>query len=193
MTGNRGLPQVLVVAAFLTVTAVLLVWLSVGRAVESPAAGPTTTAALTQRMRITLEHLPADQHQGHGGHVGTAGQPSALVCGARVYGYEPAEAPTVDDVVTVYGYHMCALAEPGRSWKSAMKLVAPLVMRFDTKPPQLQIAESSDGVSYRDRVKQLFPARYQKSAYELGLEPAALADLRRRFEAAAGPATEPAG
>ena len=188
MIWNRRRPQVFVVASFLAAIVVLLVWLDVvGRASDSSSArGPVAiTAALTERMRVTLEQLPPEQHEGHGGHVGTAGPPSPLVCGTRVYGYEPADAPTVDDVVTVYGFHMCAIAEPGRSWDWAMKLVAPLVMRFDTRPPTVQIAESANGVSYRDRVKQLFPARYQKAAFEQGLEPAELAELRRRFEAAA--------
>ena len=62
-----------------------------------------------------------------------------------------------------------------------------------TRPPTLQIAESSNGVSYRDRVKQLFPVRYQKSAFEQALEPDELAELRRRYEAVAGPVTQPTG
>jgi hypothetical protein len=179
-------PQVLVLVALLTVTVGLVVWLTgVGRADESARGPVAIRAALAQKMRVVLERLPAEGHQGHGG---LAGRPSPLVCETRVYGYEPADAVTVRDVVTVYGFHMCAMAEPGRAFDSAMKMVAPLVMRFGDGPPELQVAESSNGVSYRDRVKQLFPVNYQQAAFQETLEPAQMSELRRRFEAIVGPA-----
>ena len=39
-----------------------------------------------------------------------------LVCGARVYGYEPETAESVSEVKRVYGFHMCATADPGTSF-----------------------------------------------------------------------------
>ncbi|HST85318.1 MAG TPA: hypothetical protein VLL08_26495 [Kineosporiaceae bacterium] len=189
MTRTRRRPQVLVLAALLTVTVGLLLWLNgVGQADESTRGPVAIRAALAQKMRVVLEQLPPEGHQGHGG---AAGRPSPLVCGTRVYGYEPADAITVEDVVTVYGFHMCALAEAGRSFDSAMKMVAPLVMRFGAGPPELEVAESSNGVSYRDRVKQLFPVNYQQSAFQETLVPEGMGELRRRFEAIAGPAAGP--
>lgn len=140
-------------------------------------------AELVRRMTTLLEKLPLEQHEGHGGGVG--GKVTA-VCGARVYGYEPATATSADDVVTVYGFHMCGLAQPGLPWERAMKMVAPLVIRYDTRPPKIRMAESGAGVSYRDRVKQLFPAKYQRSAFEEALGPAGMAELRRRYTAVAG-------
>jgi hypothetical protein len=190
MTRGRRRPQVLVLAVLLTVTVGLLLWLNgIGRA-DEPARGPVAIRiALAQEMRLVLERLPPQSHQGHGGPVG---RPSPLVCGTRVYGYEPEDAATLGDVVTVYGFHMCALAESGRSFDWAMKMVAPLVMRFGGGPPEVNIAESSNGVSYRDRVKQLFPAKYQQVAFQQSLGTAEIGELRRRFEAIAGPATGPA-
>src|SRR4051794_12167862 len=110
---TRSRPQVLVLAVLLTVAIGLLLWLNgIGRS-DEPARGPVAIrAALAQQMRVVLERLPPQGHQGHGGPVGPA---SPIVCGTRVYGYEPADAATVGDVVTVYGFHLCALAETGRS------------------------------------------------------------------------------
>jgi hypothetical protein len=177
------LPSVCAVAV-IAVAAVVLVRLDViGGSSASP--GPVSDQ-LARRMATVLEQLPPEQHDGHGGHAGTGHEPAKQVCAARVYGYEPASAATVDDVVTVYGFHLCGLAEPGRPWDWATKSVAPLVMRFDTEPPTVTMAEATPDVPYRERVEQLIPARYQRLALEGALEPKALADLRRRYAAASG-------
>jgi hypothetical protein len=192
----RYRPQILVLTALLTVIVTFLVWLVVdARMAESSAARRPVAirAELTQRMRDVLERLPPGQHQGHGGQTGPDGKPVTTVCGTRVYGYDPIEAATVEDVVVVYGFHLCGLAEPGRPWDQAMKIAAPLVIRFDTQPPTVQIAESGAGISYRDRVKELIPERYQQMAFQEALGPDAMAELRRRYDAVAGPASTPAG
>jgi len=176
-----------VVLVLLAVVAGLIGWLWLtGRPAELTAAERSSviTAELTQRMRTVLEGLPPEQHQGHGGNAASGSV--STVCGTRVYGYEPATAATTADVVTVYGFHLCGLVEPGRTWDWAMKLVGPLVMRLDQGPPTVQMAEATVAISYRDRVKQLIPVRYQKLALEEALGPDAMAELRRRYDAAVG-------
>jgi hypothetical protein len=178
-------PRILAVVV-LVVAAVTLVRLGVGRSAEqSPG---SINDQLVQRMTTVLEQTPA-AHQGHGGHQANSAAsaaPARTVCGARVYGYEPADAATADDVVTVYGFHMCGVAEAGVPWDFATRFVAPLVMRFDTDPPTVQAAESTADVTYQERIKQLIPVQYQQLAAESALEPDAMTELRRRYDEAAG-------
>jgi hypothetical protein len=56
----------------------------------------------------TLEQADPGQHH-HAGHG--APQATGVICGVRVYGYEPAEATALADVRTVYGFHLCGIAE----------------------------------------------------------------------------------
>lgn len=185
---RRWLPRIIAVAVLGAVAALLLVRLDVIGGGGSSAARQSSAvdAELARRMTTTLEQMPFTQHQNHGGHLVGGDQQVKLVCAARVYGYEPATAATADEVVTVYGFHMCGVAEAGRPWEWAMKLVAPLVMRFDTRPPTVQMAEATAEVTYQDRVRQLIPEQYQQLAFEGALSARAMADLRRRYAAAAG-------
>lgn len=189
---RRWLPRVVAVAVLVAAGVVLLVRLDVlGASAESSESSAqersaAVTAELTGRMRTILEQMPPQQHKGHGAHTSTAGAQAKTVCGVRVYGYEPAAAATADEVVTLYGFHLCGQAEPGREWQWATKLVAPLVMRLDTRPPTVEMAEATAEVTYRDRVKQLIPPQHQKLALEGALTPDEMADLRRRYDAAAG-------
>lgn len=177
--------QVLVLATLVALVVGVGLWLKIGDGPD-PEGPEEIAAALAERMRVVLEGLPAQEHEGHGGPAGGSGGSAVTVCGTRVYGYEPADADATAEVVTVYGYHLCGVAEPGRTWDWAPKLVAPLVMRLDTQPPSVQIAAATDTVSYRDRVRQLIPPRYQKTALEEALGPKEMADLRRRYDLAAG-------
>ena len=201
--GSRWWPPILVLAVLVASVMLVVTWVnelssssadtataSAGTAQSvadsEPGVSPPEAAVraeLVRRMTTMLEKLPPDRHEGHGG---LAGGKVTAVCGARVYGYEPATATNADDVVTVYGFHMCGLAQPGLPWERAMKMVAPLVVRYDTRPPTIRMAESGAGVTYRDRVKQLFPARYRRSAFEEALGTAGMAELRRRYAAVAG-------
>jgi hypothetical protein len=187
VTSTRWWPQIVVLAVLLSAGAVLLTWINFLSEPDAPAGEavavvtaqtPAIKAELVRRMTTLLEQLPPEQHEGHGG---VSEQPATSVCGARVYGYEPSTAQTADQVTTVYGFHMCGLAQPGLPWDRAMKMVAPLVIRFDRQPPRVQMAESGAGVSYQDRVRQLFPAQYQRPAFEEALGSAGMADLQRRY------------
>jgi hypothetical protein len=142
------------------------------------------SAQLKQRMTKELESLPAEGHAGHGGTAGD--QPAKTVCGVRVYGYEPEQAKSVAEVVTVYGFHFCAVAESNTPWDWATKLVAPTVMHLNTDPPTFQMAQSTADTTYIESLKQLIPERFQKLATEGALEPETMAELQRRYAAAAG-------
>jgi hypothetical protein len=175
------LPRIFAVVVLVAAGVVVLVRTEVIGGPTPAERTATITAELDRRMTTTLEQLPATGHAGHGAQAGAGGR---TLCGTRVYGYEPEDARTADAVVTVYGFHLCAVAEPRGTWDFATKYVSPLVMRADTDPPTFQMVESTVDVSYRDRIKQLIPEHYQRLANEGALEPGDMADLRRRFDAA---------
>jgi hypothetical protein len=186
-TRRNPLPWlILAVTVLIAVIAVVLVRFDIVGGGESAAGAPMSIdAELSQRMTGILEALPADQHAGHGDAEAGA-KPAKMVCAVRVFGYQPTTAATVNDVVTVYGFHFCAVADKGRVWDWATKLVSPLVMKFDSQPPTIQMAESTAKITYRERVKQLFPDPYEKMAFEQALTAEQMTDLRRRYDEAAG-------
>lgn len=198
----------LAVAALAVVAVAVLVRLVVVD--RDPAGTGGVRGQVGERMRGVLEQLdPAGHgHTGHGGsgHGGAssdgassdgaggdgAGQGDGraadvrTVCGVRVFGYEPAGARNLRGVRTVYGYHLCGVAEAGRSWDWAVKLSGPLVMDLASDPPRVQVAEATPEVPFRERVRQLIPERYLRQAYQESLDDATMRDLRRRYDAAAG-------
>ncbi|SEJ59456.1 hypothetical protein SAMN05443287_105412 [Micromonospora phaseoli] len=143
---------------------------------------------LTQ-MRTTLEQSDPEQHN-HAGHTGQevtseeAAKPP-VICGVHVYGYEPAEVTSLADIHTIYGFHLCGIAEPKRPWDWAVKLAGPLIMDMTTHPPDIQVVEATDDTSYVDRLRQMFPHTYAELALTEALAASEMADLRRRYEAAA--------
>ncbi|UQU66923.1 hypothetical protein COUCH_11890 [Couchioplanes caeruleus] len=153
----------------------------------SDAHGTDLTGQITDRMRTTLERSDPGQHH-HAGHqpAGAEDAKPAVICGVRVYGYEPAGASALADVRTVYGFHLCGVAEQGRPWDVAVKLAGPVILDMSTDPPGIQVVEATDGVPYIDRLKQMFPGRYAELAQKEALSDGEMADLRRRYDAAAG-------
>jgi len=140
------------------------------------------------RMRTTLEQVDPGQHH-HGGHhaAQAATEDGApVICGVRVYGYEPAEATTLTEVRTVYGFHLCGIAEPDYPWDVAVKLAGPLIMDMSVEPPGIQVVEATEDVMFVDRLRQMFPAKYAELAQKEALTGSEMADLRRRYDAAAG-------
>lgn len=174
-------PRVFAVVVLLAAGVLALVRLEVLGGPSPAERTADISAELTRQMVTTLEQTPAAHHHGHGAE---AGAQARTICSARVYGYEPEAAASVDEVETVYGFHLCAIAEPGGAWDFAPKLVAPLVMHTNDGAPTFEMVEATETVGYRDRIKQLIPERYQKLANEGALEPGEMADLRRRFDAA---------
>ncbi|SDY45989.1 hypothetical protein SAMN05444365_102331 [Micromonospora pattaloongensis] len=177
---HARLPWVVAILAA-TVCAVLIV-----QRIDADGGPADLRGQLASRMVTVLEQTPPDQHHGHGEHVNqaTEGRPR-IVCGVRVFGFEPATADRLDAVRTVYGHHLCAVAQPGLAWDGAVKLVGPLVLDLSTDPPTIEVAEASATVSFRDRVRQLIPERYQEQAFQESLEPATMTELRRRYDEAA--------
>ncbi|MEK8104107.1 hypothetical protein NKG94_01405 [Micromonospora sp. M12] len=139
-------------------------------------------------MRITLEQADPGQHN-HAGHgaqqVATAEGKPAVICGVRVYGYEPAEATALADVRTVYGFHLCGVAEKKRPWDVAVKLAGPLIMDMSTEPPGIQVVEATADVRFVDRLREMFPDRYEELALKEALTP------RRWPSSAAGTTPQP--
>jgi hypothetical protein len=112
------------------------------------------------RMRTTLEQSSPGQHN-HAGQAAEQGPKAAVTCGVRVYGYEPTEVTALAEVRKVYGFHLCGVAEQKSPWDFAVKLAV-------------------------DRLRELFPAKYAEMAQKEALAESEMADLRRRYEAAAG-------
>jgi hypothetical protein len=146
-------------------------------------------AQIVTRMRTTLEQADPGQHN-HAGHngqqVAPADEKPAVICGIHVYGYEPAEVTALADVKTVYGFHMCGIAEHNRPWDVAVKLAGPVIMDMSTEPPGIQVVEATADVMFVDRLREMFPDKYAELALKEALADSEMADLRRRYAAAAG-------
>ncbi|MFY1619222.1 hypothetical protein [Micromonospora sp. WMMD736] len=173
--------------------AVILLAVSAGavvlvRQADQDAQPADLQAQITARMRTTLEQADPGQHN-HAGHdtqqVTTEGKPS-VICGVRVYGYEPTDAAALADVRTVYGFHLCGVAEKKRPWDVAVKLAGPLIMDMSTNPPGIQVVEATADVMFVDRLRQMFPDKYEELALKEALTPSEMADQRRRYDAVAG-------
>ncbi|MER7586321.1 hypothetical protein ABTW72_02105 [Micromonospora sp. NPDC127501] len=177
---------------FVWVAAIVLV-ASAGAAVLVNRAGPEAKPADLQsqviaRMRTTLEQADPGQHNhaGHGAQQAASTAKPAVICGVRVYGYEPTEATALADVRTVYGFHLCGVAEQKRPWDVAVKLAGPVIMDMSTEPPGIQVVEATAEVMFTDRVRQMLPPKYAELALKEALTESEMADQRRRYDAAAG-------
>jgi len=173
--------------------AVILLATSAGTVVLVDRAGPEAEPAdlqaqIVARMRTTLEQVDPGQHNhaGHSAQQGDAAAKPPVICGVRVYGYEPAEATALADVQEVYGFHLCGVAEQKRPWDVAVKLAGPLIMDMSTNPPGIQVVEATADVMFIDRLREMFPAKYATLAQAEALTAAEMADQRRRYDAAAG-------
>jgi hypothetical protein len=175
--------------------AVILLAVSAGVVALVTSAGSEAEPADLQgqimtRMRTTLEQADPGQHN-HAGHnvqqeaTEEEAKP-AVICGIRVYGYEPAEVTALADVQTVYGFHLCGVAEQKYPFDVAVKLAGPVIMDMTTEPPGIQVVEATADVKYVDRLREMFPDKYAELALKEALPDSEMADLRRRYDAAAG-------
>ncbi|MFG3706475.1 hypothetical protein ACGF7U_17340 [Micromonospora sp. NPDC047670] len=175
------------VAAILAMTAGAVVLAGSAGSEAEPA---DLQAQIMTRMRTTLERADPGQHN-HAGHnvqqasTGQEAKPT-VICGVRVYGYEPAEATALADVQTVYGFHLCGIAEPKRPWDWAVKLAGPVIMDMSTEPLGIRVVEATADVMFVDRLREMFPSKYADLALKEALAGPEMADLRRRYDAAAG-------
>ncbi|KAB1921294.1 hypothetical protein AB0J94_28570 [Micromonospora noduli] len=172
--------------------AVIVLVASAGAVVLVNRAGPEAKPADLQsqiiaRMRTTLEQADPGQHNhaGHGAQQAASTAKPAVICGVRVYGYEPTEATALADVRTVYGFHLCGVAEQKRPWDVAVKLAGPVIMDMSTEPPGIQVVEATAEVMFTDRVRQMLPPKYAELALKEALTESEMADQRRRYDAAA--------
>jgi hypothetical protein len=174
--------------------AVILLAVSAGAVVLLHRSDPETEPAdlqaqIVARMRSTLEQADPGQHN-HAGHsaqqVTGEGKKPAVICGVRVYGYEPAGVTALADVRTVYGFHLCGVAEQKRPWDVAVKLAGPVIMDMSTDPPGIQVVEATADVRFVDRLREMFPDKYEELALKEALTESEMADQRRRYDAAAG-------
>jgi hypothetical protein len=174
--------------------AVLVLVGSAGAVVLGNTAGSEAEPAdlqgqIVARMRTTLEQADPGQHN-HAGHnaqqVGAEDAKPGVICGVRVYGYEPAEAAALADVQTVYGFHFCGVVEQRRPWDVAVKLAGPVIMDMSIEPPGIQVVEATADVMFVDRLREMFPDKYAELALKEALADSEMADLRRRYDAAAG-------
>ncbi|MCG5440998.1 hypothetical protein [Micromonospora foliorum] len=173
--------------------AVILLAVSAGAVVLVNRADPEAEPAdlqtqVTARMRTTLEQTDPGQHNhaGHSAQQATTTAKPAVICGVRVYGYEPTGATALADVQTVYGFHLCGVAEQKRPWDVAVKLAGPVIMDMSTEPPGIQVVEATAEVMFTDRVRQMLPPKYAELALKEALTESEMADQRRRYDAAAG-------
>ncbi|GLW29410.1 hypothetical protein [Actinoplanes regularis] len=147
-------------------------------------------AQIVTRMRTTLEQSGPETHNhaGHGTQQATAGGAAkpAVICGIRLYGYEPAGASRLAEVRTVYGFHLCGVAEPKQPWDVAVKLAGPVILDLSTDPVGIQVVEATAEVKYVDRLRQMFPDKYAQLAIKEALTETEMADLHRRYATAAG-------
>jgi hypothetical protein len=153
--------------------------------VRSNAEPADLTGQIVETMRDTLEESGPGQHH-HAGHAGTPSGKAAVICGVRVYGYEPARSTRVAEVRKVYGFHLCGVAEAGQPWDAAVKLAGPLILDMSTDPPGIQVVEATADVRYVDRLRQMFPPRYADLAQAQALSEPEMTGLRRRYDDAAG-------
>jgi hypothetical protein len=171
----------------LATVAVVVVLKAGGSAPAQPAgtAGPANQAMpaalrteVAARLVRALEAATPAEHHNHGHEVTTGGR---VVCAVDAFGVDPPSAATVDQVGTVYALHLCAVAEPGRSWDMSVRYSGPLAANLGD-PPAITVVQP--GAGYPERVHTLIPQRYWTRATGPFLDDAALADLRRRFDAA---------
>ena len=165
------------------------VWVASILAVTAGAVGLVTAGGqvdletqIADRMRSTLEQAEPAQHN----HAGHNAQPGEVTCGVHVYGFEPAKATELADVQKVYGFHLCGVAEQKRPWDVAVKLAGPVILDLATTPPGIQVVEATEDVTYADRLQQMFPEKYAELARTQALTDSEMADVRKRYDSAAG-------
>ncbi|MFY1690943.1 hypothetical protein [Plantactinospora sp. WMMB782] len=176
--------------------AVILLAVSAGTVVLLNTAGSDAKPAdlrgqIMTRLRTTLESADPGQHQhaGHNVQQATAekdGKKPAIICGVHVYGFEPGEVSTLAEVKTVYGFHLCGVAEQKRPWDWAVKLAGPVIVDMATEPPGIQVVEATENVRFVDRLREMFPDKYEELALKESLDENEMASLRRRYDEAAG-------
>jgi hypothetical protein len=146
----------------------------------STAPGAKLRQEVGLRASRAIEASSPDEHRGHGHAVGGADH---VVCGVDVFGTEPREAKSADEVRTVYGYYFCAIGPTGMPYLDSARSDGPVVVRL-SDPPVVQIARHGEG--YEGRVRAMMPDEYEPLCFGGLRNDAVAADVRRRFTDLAG-------
>jgi hypothetical protein len=90
-----------------------------------------------------------------------------LVCAAKVFGHEPADVSTVEDVRVVYAHRTCAAVGPGLMWPESIRETGPVAVKLGV-PDTLVLPENAlpgdANAQYADRIRAVIPKRYQSAA-----------------------------
>lgn len=124
--------------------------------------------------RLIEQASPAEHHE-HG-HV--VGADDKVICGVHVFGTEPANPATVDEVSVVYGYYFCAMGSPGTPYLMSSRADGPVVVRFGP-PPVVTIVRS--GPNYAERVRALMPDEYEDQCFGGLPDDAVAARVKARY------------
>jgi len=165
-----------VLAAVLTLGGLYLYTTGAEKERTAPAAATgSLTDQLAARIVTALEAATPQEHTGHGHDLG--GRSAGLVCVAEVFGVEPATARGVDEVTRAYGYHACAVLNPGYPFDVTPKLVGPVVV--DAEP--FAVRAITGGADFQERVRAELPAEYQERALTGFSNSATVDALRSRY------------
>lgn len=173
----------LAVGAVLAAVAVAVIVRFAGTSESEPAPLPDQLAA---QVVVALEETSADEHAEHGHHIDD--EATGILCAAEVFGFEPADATTVDRVRTIYAHHMCAVVGPGFGWPDGIRSGGPLAVDL-AEPVTIRTPEQvPDGeeMDYAGRIRALIPVQYHTQALDTqGFVDQDVADaLQRRYEEA---------
>jgi hypothetical protein len=147
---------------------------------------PSLQEQLSSEVVQVLEQASAAEHAEHGHHIDETA--TDLLCAAKPFGFEPAEATTLDEVRTVYAHHMCAVVGPGFGWPDGIRSGGPLAIDL-AEPPTIRTPEQvpdSTGMDYAGRIRALIPEQFhaQALAGEGFVDPDVAATLQHRYEEA---------
>jgi hypothetical protein len=135
-------------------------------------------AQLATRVTAILERSSPVEHHNHGHDFQEKG---AIVCAVDVFGYDPPNATTMAKVETVYVHHLCAITGTGGAWNTSVRAAGPLVARL-SDPTVVRVVQS--GAGFAERIQSMIPQAYQQRALGRFSDQAALAEVRKRFDAA---------
>jgi hypothetical protein len=135
-------------------------------------------AQLATRVTAILEQSSPLEHHNYGHDFQEKG---TIVCAVDVFGYDPADATTMAKVETVYAHHLCAITGTGGAWNTSVRASGPLGARL-SDPPIVRVVRS--GAGFAERIQSMIPQRFRQRARGHFSDQAALAEARKRFDAA---------
>lgn len=140
--------------------------------------GPgTLEEQLADRLVTMLEEASPAEHADHGHDFEIEG--GGVLCAADPFGFEPADATTVDEVRVVYAHHLCAVLIPD-TWQNSLRASGPVRADFTSTPPTVQTPESDD---YPAWLAATFPEPYRDEAADGFLSDDVVEEMRERFDA----------